>query len=105
MIIMDISIFIVIVMGIIEKNSFLLFFVLSATSLDNAIGSPNWDKFMNKDIVGSISIYSDSPSIPIFLVIIIFMNIPNILVINPPNKSIIVEVINLFFIVNLMKKE
>ena len=104
MIIIDINIFKIIVMGIIEKNNFLLFIVLSAISLDNAIGSPNWDKFMNKDIVGSISIYSDSPSIPIFLVIIIFINIPNILVINPPTRRIIVEVINLFFIVNIMKK-
>ncbi len=104
MIIIDINIFIIIVIGIIEKKSFLLFLVFRATNLDKAMGRPNWDRLMNKDIVGSISIYNDKPSIPIFLVIIIFINIPKILVINPPARRIIVEVINLFFIVNIMKK-
>ena len=101
----DINIFISNVMGIIDKYSFLLFLVFKATSLDNAIGSPICARLMKRDIVGRISIYRDKPSIPIFLVITIFMIIPSILVMNPPIRRIIVDAINLFFILINMKNK
>ena len=40
--------------GIIEKNSFLLFLVSSATNLDMAIGKPNWAKAIKSEKVGKI---------------------------------------------------
>ena len=44
------------------------------------------------------------PSFPIVLVNTILINIPKILVINPPIINIIVDLINLFFILKYMKR-
>ena len=44
------------------------------------------------------------PSVPIVLVRTILIAIPSILVIRPPIINIIVDLTNLFFIINYMKK-
>lgn len=53
---------------------------------------------INKEYVGAIKDNNVIPSIPRFLVYITFIIKPSILVINPPNKRIKVDLINLFFV-------
>ena len=48
--------------------------------------------------------YILKPSVPISLEMVIFIKVLNILVIKPPNRSIIVDLKNLFIIINFMKK-
>lgn len=103
-IITEIIILINSVIGIIDKYSFLLFLLFRATNLDKAMGSPIWAILMNSDKEGRINIYKDKPSIPKFLVIIILINIPSTLVINPPIRRISVDAINFFFIINIYEK-
>lgn len=92
-----------IVRGIIERNNFLLFLLFNATNLDKATGSPIWPKFINNDRVGRINVYRDIRSMPIILVMTIFITMLSIFTMSPPTKSIIVDLINLFFIVIFMK--
>ena len=60
------------------------------------------DKVINKLNVGNIIIYIPIPSLPILLASAIFITIANNLVIPPPIIRIIVDLINLFFIINYM---
>ena len=97
-------IFIIINNGNIEKYSFLVFLFSSDINLDKARGSDILLKFISNINVGNISIYIPSPLVPIILAIIIFIIIPNIFVRKAPIIKIIVDLINLFFIINFMKK-
>lgn len=82
-----------------EDIKFLLFFLSSATILDKAIGRPNWPRPINKEKVGKTSIYRPIPSLPINLLITIFIIIPSILVRKPPIIKIIVDLINVSFFI------
>ena len=84
--------------GIIDSTKFLLLDLSSATSLLIAIGNPNCAIVISSINVGVISIYIPSVYVPTSLFVTIFMIIPNILVINPPITSIIVDFRNEFFI-------
>ena len=94
---------IIMIIGKLEKNSFLLFLLSSEINLDKARGIPACDKLIKREKVGSISIYIPIPLIPISLVVTIFIIIPSIFVIAPPVIKMIVDRINLFFIINFMK--
>lgn len=80
--------------GIDVKTIFLLLYFSSLTSFDIAVGKDICDKDINNENVGNISIYKLIPSIPIVLVVTILINIPRILVRNPPIIKIIVDLIN-----------
>ena len=82
-----------------EDIKFLLFFLSSATILDKAIGRPNCPRPINKEKVGKTSIYRPIPSLPINLLITIFIIIPSILVRKPPIIKIIVDLINVSFFI------
>ena len=88
--------------GTIDNTIFLPRLFSSLTNLDIATGSPKEQRVINKLNVGSIKEYNPIPLTDIILVSIIFINIPNILEINPPNISIIVDLTKLFFIINYM---
>ena len=90
---------IIIDIGIVLNNIFLLLYLSSDINFDTAIGILRLVIVMAKEKVGSISIYKLIPSIPIVLVIIILMNSPSNLVINPPIIKMIVDLINLSFII------
>ena len=85
-----------------DKTIFLLRLFSSLTNLDIATGSPKEQRVINRLKVGSIKEYNPIPLTEIILVNIIFINIPNILEINPPNISMIVDLTKLFFIINYM---
>lgn len=99
-----IIILIIITTGNIENINFLLFLVSSPINLDKARGKPNWLKLISSVKVGRISMYNPNPLVPISLAITIFISMPNIFVNRPPISKIIVDFINLFFILNFIKK-
>ena len=96
---------IIIVIGRVENNRFLLLYFSSDTSLDIAIGILKLVIVIASEKVGRIRVYKLTPSMPIVLVIIIFINRPNNLVMKPPIIRIIVDVINFSFIVYIYVKE
>ena len=89
--------------GIVDNTIFLLLLVFSLTSFDIEVGRPKVDKVINKLKVGRTNIYSPIPSVDTTLVKTILITILNILVINPPIIKIIVDLINLLFIVSPIK--
>ena len=91
----------IIVNGI-EENITFLDDLFSAINLPNEVDRDNVDKVINKLNVGNIIIYIPIPSLPILLASAIFITIANNLVIPPPIIRIIVDLINLFFIINYM---
>ena len=84
---------------ILEKTVFLLLLLSSDTILLTEIGNPICASVINRLNVGIKSIYSPIISVPIILVVIIFINMPNTFVTSPPIKSINVLFINLLFII------
>ena len=90
------------VMGIIERTIFLLLSFCSLINLEIAIGNPKEHRVINKLNVGNIREYIPIPLVVIVLVRTIFIIIPNILLINPPNINIIIDFIKLFFIIHYM---
>ena len=99
------TIFIIIIRGRIEKNSFLLFLLSSDINLDKANGREKLLRLINRIKVGNINIYIPSPLVPIILAINIFISIPNILVISAPNIKSIVDLKKLYFIVKFIQKK
>ena len=91
---------IIIVVGIIIL---LLLFFFSDTNLVIAVGTPKLHSVIKRLKVGRTNIYSPIPSVDTVLVKTILIIIPRILVINPPIIRIIVDLINLFFIIIYMK--
>lgn len=91
--------FMIIEIGIVLINIFLLLYLSSETNFDIAMGILKLVIVMASEKVGRINIYKLTPSKPIVLVIIIFINNPNILVMKPPIIRIIVDLINLSFII------
>ena len=95
--------------GKVENRMFLLLYLSSATNFDIDIGKLNVVIVIAREKVGKISVYRLIPSRPMVLVIIIFMNKPSILVMNPPITKMIVDLINFSFIfyiyVKKIKKE
>lgn len=81
---------------------FLLLFFFSDTSFVIAVGTPRLHKVIKRLKVGRTNMYSLIPSVPIVLVNTILIIIPNILVIRPPIINMIVDFINLFFIIDYM---
>lgn len=96
-------IFIVINIGSIENTNFLLFLVCSDISFDSARGSPNWLRLIRREKVGIININTPNESGLRYLAVVIFINILNIFVINPPIRSMNVDFNNLLFILKFMK--
>ena len=89
------------VRGIKGKTIFLLFILFSLTNFDIAVGSPIEQRVIKRLNVGNIREYVPIPSVFIALVKLIFIIIPNILVMKPPIIKIIVDFINLFFIIKI----
>ena len=87
-----------------EKNKRMLFFLFSATSFDKAVGRPNCPIPMNSEKVGRTIMYSPRPSVPIILLITIFIIIPNTLVNSPPINKIRTDFINFSFMIQYMFK-
>ena len=73
-----------------------------ATKLLIAVDSDKVQRVINKLKVGSTNIYRPIPASPTLLVKNILITIAKILVINPPNIKISVDLINLFFIIKYM---
>lgn len=90
------------IIGIVGNIIFLLFIFFSLISFDIAIGNPNWHKVINRLNVGNIREYIPIPLVFIILVRLIFIIIPSILDMKPPIINIIVDFINLFFIIYIM---
>ena len=78
------SIFIIIDIGNVDAKIFLLLYLSSDINFEIDNGRLNWVMVIAKEKVGSINVYILIPSIPIYLVVIIFINKPNSLVIKPP---------------------
>lgn len=96
------NILVIIIIGIVEVIIFLLLYLSSDTSLDIDIGRLSPVIVIASENVGSINEYRLIPSIPIILVVIIFIKRPNTLVIRPPIISIIVDLIKFSFILDFM---
>ena len=92
------------IIGIIERIIFLLLCSPSLISLDIAIGSPKEQRVIKRLNVGNTKEYTPIPSVDMALVKAIFIIIPKILVMKPPNINIIVDFIKLFFIIIYMNK-
>ena len=91
-----------ILIGMILRIVFLLL-ILSDINLLIPVDNDNVDNVINKLNVGNIAMYKIVPFSPMLLVKNILIIIANIFVIAPPNIRIMVDLINLFFIVNFMK--
>lgn len=86
-------------MGFMMDNTiFLLLVLFSLTILDMAVGSPREHKVMKRLKVGKTNIYKPIPSVDTTLVNTTLIIIPNILLMKPPIRRIIVDLINLLFI-------
>ena len=92
----------IIIKGIVGRIIFLLLFLCSLTNLEIAIGSPRDDRVINRLNVGNIREYIPIPFVVIVLVRTIFINIPSILVRNPPKIKMIIDFKKLFFIIKYM---
>ena len=82
--------------------SFLVSLLLASNTF-KAVGRPSCDIDINSIIVGIINAYKPYPVLLIIRVITILIIIPNILVMNPPIISIIVDLINLFILHIILK--
>ena len=80
-----------------EKTIFLLRTVFSLTSFDILIGRAKEAKVMNKLKVGVTIVYKLIPSSPITRVYKTRITKLSILVMNPPIKRIIIDVLNVSF--------
>ena len=85
--------------GVILVNIFLNKVFSLAVSALIASGKPHVARVINKLYVGITKLYKFIPSLPIILVNIILIIKPKNLVISEPIESIIVFLINLFFII------
>ena len=90
-----------IIIGIREKISVLLLTLSSAITLLMATGRDKVQRVIKRLKVGSINIYIPIPSVPIILVAMILIIIPNNLVNPPPIIRIIVDLINFSFILKI----
>ena len=96
------KILIIIDVGIIENNTFLLLVLLSATILLIAKGKPNEANEIIKEYVGIIKLYKLISFWDTVLVNIILIINPNNLVSSEPIININVDLTNLFFIIKYM---
>ena len=80
------------------NTKFLLLYLSLDISTFKAVGRPSCAILFKSKKVGKIMEYIPIPIVPINLVNTILIIKPSILVINPPTINIIVDLINLFFI-------
>lgn len=87
--------------SILVNTRFLLLYLLLDIKTFNAVGNPKPAILLRSINVGIIIEYMPIPVVPICLVSTILMTSPRIFVNNPPIIKINVDLINLFFIVQV----
>ena len=80
---------------------FLLLYFLDDINTFKAFGKLSWAILLSSNRVGIIIEYKPIPVVPIILVRTIFVSSPSTFVKNPPITKIIVDFINIFFIVQV----
>ena len=83
------------------NTKFLVLYLSLAIKIFNAVGRPSCAMLLSSKKVGIIIEYNPIPSVPINLVKIILIIIPSDLVKKPPIIRMRVDLINLFFIVQV----